>query len=188
VTAASNTSSVIVDHRSKVDITSLVTRAVSNVSLTGGVFQLDVTMTSNSSQTYVPFVELNVIGVSSGTGTVKVINADNGKDGKSQANAALFSYSDKLGSDQKFTPAEVSGTRTFRFQDTASEMFTFDAVVTAYLSTGGGGEGGGAAAASGGTGTTGGDPNGLLTKFTGVMRFTANPLTKTVTAQLISLK
>ncbi len=100
VTAASNASSVIVDLRSKVDITSLVTRAVSNVSLTGGVFQLDAVFTSNSTQTYVPFVDLNVIGVSSATGTVKVINADNSKDGKSAANAALFSYSDKLGTDQ----------------------------------------------------------------------------------------
>ena len=189
VTAASNTSSVIVDHRSKVDITNLVTRAVSNVSLTGGVFQLDVAMTSNSSQTYVPFVDLNVVAVNSTTGTVKVINADNGKDGKSAANAALFGYSDKLGADQVFSPAEISGARTLRFQDSASEMFTFDAVVTAYVSNGTGGEGsGGSSAAPTGGSQAGGDPSGLLSKFTAVMRFTANPLTKTVTAQLIALR
>ncbi len=190
VTAASNTRSVVIDLRSKVDITNLVTRAISNVSLTGGVFQFDVAMTSNSTATYVPFVDLNVIGVNSTTGTVKVINADNGKDGKSVANAALFGYSDKLGADQMFTPAEVSGTRTLRFQDSTSEMFTFDAVVTAYVSTGGGGEGGGGsgAAPTGGQSSGASDPTGLLTRATAVMRFTANPLTRTVTAQLISLR
>lgn len=191
VTAASNTSSIVVDHRSQVDITSLITRAVSNVSLTGGVFQLDVSIINNSkSQTYVPFIDLNVVGINSTTGTVKVVNADNGKDGKSTANAALFSYSDKLGTDQMFSAEEVSGTRTFRFQDSASEMFTFDAVVTAYVSTGGGGEGGGSSTAptGGGQSASGGGPSGLLSRFTAVMRFTANPLTRSVTAQLISLR
>jgi hypothetical protein len=182
---------VLVDRRSKVDITSLVSRAVSNVSLSGGVFQLDLSMTNNSSQTYVPFVDLNVVGIGSTSGTVKVINADNSKDGKSAANAALFGYSQKLGADQQFMPAEVSGARTLRFQDSASELFTFDAVVTAYLSTGNRGDGGSA----GGTSVlpAGGQPSGgssgvLLNQVTAVMRFTANPITKTVSVQLVSLR
>lgn len=193
VTNSGNAVSVLVDRRSKVDITSLVNRAISNVSLTGGIFQLDLVMTSNSTQTYVPFVDLNVVGVSSASNTVKVVNADNSKDGKSAANAALFSYSQKLGADQKFTPNEVSGSRTFRFQDSASEMFTFDAVVTAYLSTGDpegtSGAGGSSAAPTGGQSSPGdGGAGVLLNQVTAVMRFTANPLTKTVTAQLISLR
>lgn len=189
VTNPGNAVSVLVDRRSKVDITSQVSRAISNVSLTAGVFQLDLAMTNNSTQTYVPFVDLNVVGVSSATGTVKVVNADNGKDGKSQANAALFSYSQKLGADQQFTTAEVSGSRTFRFQDSASEMFTFDAVVTAYLSTGGGsGESSAGSTAPTGGQTSSTTPGSVLTQVTAVMRFTANPLTRTVTAQLVSLR
>ncbi|MDQ1728060.1 MAG: hypothetical protein QOD33_185, partial [Pyrinomonadaceae bacterium] len=188
-----NTVSVVVDRRSQVDITSLVNRAVSNVSLSGGIFQLDLALTSNSTQTYVPFVDLNVVGVNSTSNGVKVSNADNGKDGKSATNAALFSYSQKLGADQMFSPAEVSGTRTLRFQDSASELFTFDVVVTAYLAAGDAGGAVGStnatsAPAGGGSAGSGGGAGVLLTKVTAVMRFTANPLTKTVTGQVISLK
>jgi len=191
VTNPGNAVSVLVDRRSKVDITSLVNRAISNVSLTGGVFQLDLSMTNNAAQTYVPFVDLNVVGISSASGTVKVINADNGRDGKSPANAALFGYSQKLGADQLFTPAEVSGTRTFRFQDSASELFNFDAVVTAYVSTGDAGSSGGSgnpppAPASGQSAA--GNTGVLLNQVTAVLRFTANPLTNTVTTQIISLR
>lgn len=190
VTNAGNEVSVLVDQRSKVDITNLVTQAISNVSLSGGVFQLDLAMTSNSTEAYVPHVDLNVVGVNSASGTVKVANADNGKDGKSIANAALFSYSQKLGADQVFTPAEVSGTRTLRFQDNTSEMFTFDVIVTAFVATGSGGSAGTQSApappASGGSGSglTGQLP---LTQITQRLRFTANPLTRQITATLISL-
>jgi len=191
VTNPGNVVSVLVDQRSKVDITNQVSEPISKVSLSGGVFQLDLALTNNSAQTYVPLVDLNVVNVSSATGTVKVINADNSKDGKTQANAALFGYSQKLGSDEMFSPSEMSGARTMRFQDSASEMFTFDAVVTGYLQTG--------AAASGSSSSSSApasqqsspsnDPlAGVLTKFTAVLRFTANPLTNTVTAQLVSLK
>jgi len=188
VTPASNAVSVIVDPRSKVDITSMVTRAVSNVSLSGGVFQLDLAMTNNSAQTYVPYVDLNVVGVNSGTGTVKVMNADNNQDGKSGATAALFGYSNNLGSDQKYSPAEVTSPKTLRFQDSSSELFTFDAVVTGYVSSGSG-AGSGATQTSGpAANTTAGSPTGVLSQFKAVLRFTANPLTKTVTTQLVSLK
>src|SRR6185295_17256390 len=125
--------SVTVSQRTKVDITNLVNQAVSGVSLTGGVFQLNLSLTNNSAQAYVPLVDLNVISISSASGTVSVINADNSKNGKSAANAALFSYSDKIGADEQFTTGEVTGSRTLRFQDSASEMFTYDAIVTAYV-------------------------------------------------------
>jgi subtilisin family serine protease len=192
VTAASNASKITVSPRTKVDITSLVKQAVSNVSLTGGVFQLDLSLTNNSSQAYVPLVDLNVVGITSSSGTVNVINADNGNNGRSPSNAALFSYSQKIGADEQFTPAEVTGTRTLRFQDNAFEMFTYDAVITAYIGGGGpGGSSGSSAAPSGGSPPPSGNSTSNLlplTKVTAVMRFTANPLTKTVTAQLISLK
>ena len=191
ITQPGGAASVVVDQRSKVDITNQVSRAISNVSLNGGVFQLDLAMTNNSTQAYVPLVDLNVVGISSTSGTVSAINADNSKDGKSQATAALFSYSHQLGSDEIFSPAEVTSTRTLRFQDNASEMFTFDANVTAYLQSGGSSSGSSVSSStqqqsSSGTSGTGGSLP--LTKLKAVLRFTANPLTKTVTAQLISLK
>jgi hypothetical protein len=193
VTNAGNSVTVLVDTRSKVDITSLITYPVSNVSLAGGVWQQDVNIVNNSTNSYVPFVEMNVVNVTSTSGNVLVINADNGQSGKTAANAALFSFTDKLGSDQIFSPAEATGARTIRFQDTASELFSWDVQVTAYVSNGGGGSSSSSqSSSSGGSGSN--SSGGLLTgnlpltKLTAVMRFTANPLTRTVTSQLISVK
>jgi len=194
VTNAGNTVSVVVDHRAKVSITNLVGRAISNVSLSGGVFQLDLTMTNNSSQTYLPLVDLNVVKISSGSGTVKVINADNGQTGVSKKTPALFGYSQLLGDDQQFSAGEITGARALRFQDTASELFTFDAVVTGYLSSAGASAGSNSNSGKGSSGSSGktsspslSSASDLLTDFTAVLRFTANPLTKTVTVQLVSV-
>ena len=188
VTNAGNTVSVVVDHRAKVCITNQVGRAISNVSLNGGVFQLDLTMTNNSTQTYLPLVDLNVVKISSGSGAVRVINADNGQTGVSKKAPALFGYSQLLGDDQRFSPGEVTGVRTLRFQDNASELFTFDAVVTGYLSNGGGSSSSSSSGSSGTSSTTSlSSASDLLTDFTAVLRFTANPLTKTVTVQLVSV-
>jgi subtilisin family serine protease len=192
ITAASNATSVLVDARSKVDITSLISYPVSNISLNGGVWQQDVNLVNNTTNAYVPFVELNVVGLTSGSGTLRVINADNGKNGTNPSNAALFSFTDKLGSDQVFSPGETTASRTIRIQDNASELVSWDVQVTAYVSSGGSSSSS-SSAPSGGSQTSsssGGLPTGNLplTKITAVMRFTANPLTKTVTSKLISLK
>ena len=189
VTNAGNTVSVTVDNRSQVDITSLVSYPISNLSLSGGVWQQDVSLVNNSTQAYVPFVDFNVIGINSASGTVRVINADNGKSGTSQANAALFSFTQNLGPDQIFSAAEATSSRTIKFQDSMSEMFTWDVQVTAYVSSGGTSSTSSSAPASGSqTSSSGGITGSLpLTKVTAVMRFTANPLTRTVTSQLIKL-
>ena len=188
VTIASDAMKVVVSTRTKVDITSLVSYPISNVSFTGGVWQQDFNLVNNSTQTYLPQVDFNVIGISSPN--VRVINADNGKSGQGQANAALFSFSQKLGSDQLFSPNETSGPRTARFQDSTAEMFMWDVQVTAYLGTGSSSNSSSSSSSSsGGSGSQSSSPTSLLplTKVTAVMRFTANPLTKTVTAQLIKL-
>ncbi len=191
VTGGGNTVSVTVNTRSLVDITNSVSYPISNISLVGGVWQQDVSLVNSTTNTYLPLVDLKVIGVNSASGTVKVINADNAKDGRSQANAALFSFSQKLGSDDQFSAAEASQARTIRFQDSTSEMFSWDVQVTAYVGTGGSSSAsqsqssGGSQPPAGGSGAGGILP---LTKVTAVMRFTANPLTKKVTSQLISLK
>ena len=155
------------------------------MSLTGGVFKLDLAMASSSTSAYVPLVDLNVVKITSGTGTVSVKNADNSRDGKSVATAALFGYSSQLGADQIFSPSEVTGVRTLQFNDSTSEMFSFDVNVTAYLSSGGTGGGGSAAPAGSGAGSgTSGSGSSLL-PLTKVMRITVNPLTKVVSAKLL---
>jgi minor extracellular serine protease Vpr len=184
VTAASNAAAVKVDRRGKVDITNLVSTTMSNVSFTGGVFKLDLNMTNNSTGSYVPLVELNVIKITSGTGSVSVKNADNGGNGKSVATAALFGYSTLLGSDQVYSPAEITGSRNLQFNDSAAEMFSFDVNVTAYVSEGGGGGGGLAAPAGGASGGSSGGSNPLL-PLNKTMRITVNPLTKLVTVKLL---
>ncbi|HXG91079.1 MAG TPA: S8 family serine peptidase [Blastocatellia bacterium] len=187
VSNPSNVASVLVDQRAKQEITNLVKNSISNVSLTDGVFQLDLAMTNQSSNTYVPLVEFKIVSISSGSGTVRVINADNSGDGTSAATAALFDYSRQLGSDEQFSPNEVSGKRTMRFQDNASELFTFTSVVTGYARTGGA-SGGGTSTPDGGGGA--GSASGSATSLAGLtqmLRFTVNPLTKTVVVDLVKI-
>jgi subtilisin family serine protease len=190
VTPPSTAQSIIVDLRSLVDITNQVKTVVSNVSLTGGVFSLDLTMTNNSASTnYVPFVRLNVINVSSPSGTVRANNADNGGSGLGTSNPALFDYSNRLGSDQLFSAAETTDARTLRFQDSTSEMFQFDVNATAFLNSS---NGGGGSQSSQSSGSSGGGGNQGPLSVPGInlltakrIHFTVNPLTKAVTAQLV---
>jgi hypothetical protein len=171
------------------DITNQVKTAISNVSFTGGVFSLDLTMTNQSTTTYVPYVRLNVIGITSGSGTVRVSNAENGGSGVSPANAALFDFTNQLGSDQLFSPAETTGARTLRFADSASELFQFDVNVTAYLANST--PAGGSAAPTGGGGSGNQSSNALslpginVQSVKSVLRFTVNPLTRNITSQLV---
>ncbi len=186
VTIPSNVESITVDRRGKVDITGTTASAISNVSLVGGVFKMDIDLTNNATSTYVPLVEFNIVRITSTSGTVQVINAENTGNGTSAASAALFSYSTLLGADQFFAPAEKTGKRTIQFRDNASEMFSFDAVITAYQNGSGANptvEGAGSGAGATG-GQTGGNILGLPT-IPKVMRFTVNPLTKAVTAKLL---
>jgi len=191
VTDPSNVVSAVVNQRTQVDITSQISYPFSNISYDDatGIYQQDFKLINNSTQTFVPLVSFNVIGLSAPG--VKVLNADRGGDGTSLANAAFFDYSQTLGADQQFTPAEKTGARTLRFQDSAGVMFTCDVLVTAYLPTGGSSSSSSSSSSSGGSQSSGGGgPTGLLplNKIAAVMRFTINPLTKTVTSQLIKLK
>lgn len=186
VTIPSNVQSVQVSHRTKVDITSQAKSTMSNVSYTGGVFQLDLSLTNQSTSTYFPLVELNVVNISSTSGTVSVANADNQGAGTSATAPALFGYSNLLGADQLFTPNEVTGARTLKFNDPAAEMFSFDVAVTAY-------QGGSSTDASAGnsnsssstSASNSSNSNTSVKGVTKVMRFTVNPLTKAVTAKLL---
>ena len=188
VTAGSTSVKVLVSARTKIDITSQVSYPASNLSVVNGVFQFDVNLVNNSTQTFLPLVDLNVISCS--PSGVKVMNADNQKDGTSLANAALFGFSQKLGADQQFTPGEPTGTRTIQLQDSAMALASVDVLVTAYVGTGGSSSSSSSSSSGGSQSSSPSSGGGLLplTKITAVMRFTVNPLTKTVTSQLIKLQ
>ncbi|HVG33351.1 MAG TPA: S8 family serine peptidase [Pyrinomonadaceae bacterium] len=185
VTAPSSVAQIIVDRRGKVDITNQIATAISNVSFAGGVFNLDLNIKNNSTQTYVPLVELSVVRITSTSGTVSVKNADNAGNGKSAETAALFGYSNLLGADQEFAAGEITGNRTLQFNDAAAELFSFDVSVTAFER---GANGSQSSATGGGTTSAGGSQAGSGTSvqsLTKVMRITVNPLTKAVSAKLL---
>lgn len=186
VTPPSNVMSVLVDQRTKAEITNLVKTAMSNVSLSGGVFQLDLNMLNQSANTYVPLTEFKIVSITSGSGTVGVINADNSGNGTSTASAALFDYSHQLGSDEKFTPNEVTGNRTMKFQDSSSELFTFSAIVTAYQQVGGASSSSAPPPAGGGS-NGGSGSNTSLQGLTTLMKFAVNPTLKTVSVSVVRI-
>ena len=185
VTPPSNAQNVIVDRRVKVDITSQIQTAISNVSFAGGVFNLELNIRNNSATAYLPLVELRVIKVTSGTGSVSVKNADNLGDGRSAATSALFGYSNLLGTDQIFSAAEITGNRSLQFNDGTAELFTFDVSVTAYQQSvvnGSPGIPAGSGTSPGGSGAASGSP---LLPQGAVLRITVNPLTRIVTSRLL---
>jgi hypothetical protein len=190
VTPPSASQGILVDHRSLVDITSQVKTMVSNVSLAGGVFSLDLTMTNNTASTnYVPLVRANVINITSTSGTVRAANADNGGSGLGTTSPALFDYSNQLGSDQVFSAAETTAPRTLRFTDPASELFQFDVNASAFLNSSNGAGGNQSTQSSGSSGTSGNQGTlslpGINLLTAKRIHFTVNPLTKAVTAQLV---
>ncbi|HLL76865.1 MAG TPA: S8 family serine peptidase [Pyrinomonadaceae bacterium] len=186
-TLPSNTASITVSRRTLEDITGLVEWAMvdNTVSYAAGVFQFDQTLTNKSANAYVPHVEFRVVGINSASGTITVANADNGGNGRSPATAALFDYSRRLGPDEVFSAGEKTGARTLRFNVPRSEMFTYDVLVTGYRGAGGGAQAAGAPAGGGASASSSSDPLGGATAL---LRFTANPLTRSVSAQLVSLK
>lgn len=175
---------VVVDHRQQADITADTRSTISNVSFSGGVFEFDIRLTNESSQQYVPLVEFSVVDIDSASGTVEVINADNGGSGTSAEDPALFDFSGTLG-DEVFAAGETTGARHLAFSDEASELFTFQAVVTAYQRTGAEGAAG-AAGAAGDTDGEGSDAS-ELESLTQVLEYTVNPLTGTVTIDVLEI-
>ena len=183
VSAPSNAQTVVVDPRVEEVITASVVTAMSGTSFSGGVFALDLKLTNQSANTYVPLVKLDVVRITSTSGNVRAINADNGGNGLSTATFARYEYGTKLGADEQWTPGETTGARNLRFQDTLGEMFTFDVAVTASRRTGGnvGGTGGGPSGGGSGAGA-GSAPSGS----TSLLSFRVNPLTGAVIVSRIT--
>jgi len=182
---ASAALNVQVDRRVEAEVTSLIQTAISNVSFTGGIFEFDQTLRNKSTDTTLyPPLRFRIIAIQSGSGTVRVANADNGGDGVNTP--AEFDYSDTFGFD--LLPGEVSGARHLRFNDPASELFTFTAVVMAHLpdpsggalasmGAAGGSEGSSSSSGNSSSGTTSG---ALSQPVRMILSFTVNPLTRTV--------
>ncbi|HEV8237910.1 MAG TPA: S8 family serine peptidase [Thermoanaerobaculia bacterium] len=176
VSAPSATQTIVVDPRVEEIITSSVATAMAGTSFSGGVYSLDLKLTNQSLISYVPRVKLDIVRVQSTSGNVRTINADNGGNGLSTATFARYEYGNQLGADEQWTPAETTGARTLRFQDTLGEMFTFDVAVTANRRTAvANGTPDGPAGGSGATGS-GSAPSGS----TSLLSFRVNPLTGSV--------
>jgi subtilisin family serine protease len=176
---ASAAAAVQVDRRLVADVTSMVETAIvdGTISFANGIAQFDQTLRNTSQTTLYPPMRFVITSVQSSSGQVRVINADNGGTGTA-GSPAEFDYSATAGYD--FAPGETSGARHLQFQNPATELFTFTAVVRAYLpdpAYPGGGAGGGGAGGSGGSGGSGTTvPPPLPVTLT----FSVNPLTGTV--------
>jgi hypothetical protein len=173
---------VVVSRRTLADITHAVETSLSNVSLSGGVFQLDLRMTNTSTDTFLPYLTLKVIRINSASGTVTVANADNGGIGRPNS-PATFDYSTRIGPEQEFAAGETTAARTLRFNDPRNELFTFDARVKAYRRASSTSATAGcevSPAAGTASSTEGGESDAGP-----VLRFSVNPLTGLVTAALV---
>jgi subtilisin family serine protease len=183
VSLPSNSEAVIVDPRpplEKRDITGRVETRSSNASYASDVFAFDLTLSNLShNQTYLPAIELDVRQIKSASGSVRVINADNGGSGRSPQDPARFDYSMLLGSDRAFSPGETTGARRLQFAAAGGESFSFKVKVSGHVgddrapTSAGGSDDGDADAA---------DAPLLPTDY---LQFTVNPLLRTVTVQLL---
>jgi len=178
---------VRVDRRVEQDVTSLVQAAIvdGTVSFANGVSEFDQTLRNGSTYALYAPMRFVVTSVQSGSGRVRVANADNGGTGLAGSPAA-FDYSTTFGPD--FAPNELSASKHLRFTNPGTELFQFTAVVYAHVpdpayaqsssSSGAGASGDSASSADGGTtssSTTGsaGTPPLIQPK---VLTFKVNPL------------
>jgi len=186
---ASAARAVRVDRRVEADVTALVQLVNKSVVFTAGATEVSAAIRNNpDSPTLYPPARVEIVSVQSGAGNVRVSNADNSGDGVSRP--AVFNYSAQVG--QALAPGAESGARAIRFSNPSTSLFTFTARVFAHQpdaaaaagSAGGEGSAGSGdattAGASGGGGGTGGTSVGQT-----LLQFTVNPLTRSVTVQLV---
>ena len=185
VTPPSNPVGIVVSHRVEADATANVDEQNSSVTFPAGQTQIVADLFNHSTTTYVPNMRLEIISISSTGNTVKVANADNGGDGVSTV--AAFDYSQLIGN--SLAPNAASGNKTLTFTNPNSQMFTFTARVIGSVLTGTGQTGSGSSSTSGTTsggssgttsGGTGTTSTGGLLGSTKLLKFTVNPLTRTV--------
>ncbi|HKS26907.1 MAG TPA: S8 family serine peptidase [Pyrinomonadaceae bacterium] len=187
VTMPSNVESITVARRSLVDATSSIAPVNKTIAFAGGSTDLTTALKNQSGTTFYPAARLEIVSVDSNDNGVRVANADNQGDGVSST--AVFDYSQLVGAD--LAPNEETATRAIKFSNPNTVLFTFTARVMASVPAGAGSTASGGS--TGGT-TTGGTAGGTTTGGTGLnsvgskilsgvklLKFTVNPLTKTVT-------
>lgn len=188
VTVPSNAQSITVAKRSVIDATSSITPVNKTILFAGGTTDLTTTLKNQSGTTFYPTTRMEIVSVESRDNSVRVANADNNADGV--AGAAIFDYSQLVGAD--FLPNEETATRDIKFSNPNTILFTFTARVMASVPAGGAAAGATSNGSTGGTttggtttGSTSGGTSSLGSKLLGVggarlLKFTVNPLTKSV--------
>jgi hypothetical protein len=191
VTDPSNVQSITVARRTAVDATASIAPVNKSIVFGAGVTDLTTSLKNQSSTVFYPATRLHIVSVESSGNSVRVANADNGQDGVT--GIAVFDYSQLVGTD--FQPNEETGTRGLKFNNPNTVLFSFTARVIASVPAGGstttttgstgdttGGPTGAPASSGGGTTSTGGTLSAATAKL---LKFTVNPLTKTVTVSLL---
>jgi subtilisin family serine protease len=192
VTDPSNAESITVALRSETDATGSVEPVNKTIVFGAGTTDLTTALKNRSTTTFYPTARIEIVSVSSSGNSVRVANADNGGDGVT--GPASFDYSQLVGADLR--PNEETAARGIRFSNPNTVLFTFTARVIASVPVGGGtastttdGTTGGttdgtaAGGTSAGTGTNG---TGGVLSGTKLLKFTVNPLTKTVSVAPLS--
>ncbi|HEU4595853.1 MAG TPA: hypothetical protein VFS10_11985, partial [Pyrinomonadaceae bacterium] len=184
VTTPSNVETIMVARRAAVDATGSIAPVNKSIVFGAGTTDLTTVLQNNSSTLFYPSVRLEIVSVESSGNTVRVANADNG--GNGLTGVAVFDYSSLVGN--VFRPDQESGARSLKFSNPNTSLFTFTARVIANVPASSGGTGGtsttstgseGGSSSGSGTGSTSGG-GGLLGKTSKLLKFTVNPLTKTV--------
>jgi hypothetical protein len=178
---------VTVARRAEMDVSAYVSPVNKTIVFGAGVTDVTTALRNQSTTIFYPTTRLEIISVESSGNSVRVANADNGGDGVTKP--AVYDYSQLVGAD--FQPNEETATRGLRFNNPNTALFTFTARVVANMPLAGStrtatttstGSTGGTTSGTNGGGTTGSGTNstgGLLTGAK-LLRFTVNPLTKTI--------
>jgi subtilisin family serine protease len=186
VTIPSNVESITVSRRAVVDATNSIAPVNKAITFAGGATDLTTALKNQSTTTFYPVTRLEIVSIDSKDSSVRVTNADNNGDGVS--GAAVFDYSQLVGAD--FLPNEETATRGIKFSNPNTVLFSFTARVMASVPAGAvGTTSTGTTDSTATNGTTGGTTTGgtgtnstgkSLLSGTRLLKFTVNPLTKTV--------
>ncbi len=182
VTAPSNVESITVSKRAEINATDAIALVNKSIVFAGGKTDLSSALKNESTTVFYPNTYLDIVSVESAGNSVRVENAANGKDGVK--GIAVFDYSQSTGN--SFAPGAESSPQLIRFSNPNTVLFTFTVRVRSNVLTGNsGGTSGSPSGTSGGTSGgessgSGGTSTSSSTGGTSLLKFTVNPLTKTV--------
>lgn len=184
VTIPSNVESIKVSRRMEVDATDLIVPVNRTINFPAGATELVTALKNQTTTTYYPNMRFEIVSIQSAGNSVRAANADNNGDGVT--GAAVYDYSQLVGS--SLAPSAESGDKTIRFSNPNTVLFTFTARVKANVLAGSQPSQGQTSGSTTNGSTTGGSAaGGTTTSGTGgaisvsrLLKFTVNPVTKTV--------